>query len=85
MPSSHPTLGPNLRRFREEKGLNLRQLGAVTGFPFSLISRWERRMADPDYGQTLKLALALGIPPDWLWNVSQMPAPPAETVQKKCT
>jgi transcriptional regulator with XRE-family HTH domain len=84
MPSSHPSIGRKIRYHRKQRGWALRELEARTGFPFSLISRWERHLADPDFGQTAKLAEAFGIPPEWLWDLS--PAPKTTpSVQKKST
>ena len=66
--STHPTIGQNIRYFRELRELTLRQLAEKTDFSFGLIARWERREADPDYGQTVALARALVVPVRWLWD-----------------
>lgn len=71
--SSHPTIGRKIRRFRQERGLSLSDLSARIGVSKGLISRWENQGADPDYGQTEKLASAFGIPVAWLWSPDPLP------------
>lgn len=72
--SSHPTIGRKIRRFRQERGMSLKDLGEKVGVSKGLLSRWENQGADPDFGQTQKLADAFGIPVIWLWAPDAPPA-----------
>lgn len=71
--SSHPTIGRKIRRFRQERGMSLSSLGEKIGVSKGLLSRWENQGADPDFGQTQKLADAFGIPVTWLWAPDALP------------
>lgn len=73
MPSSHPTIGEKIRHFREQRGWTLSELGERSGINFRLISTWERREADPDFAQTSRLAKALRVSVERLWNAKPAP------------
>jgi len=83
MTSTHPSIGPKIRYHRKQRGWSLRELEDRAGFPFSLISRWERRLADPDFGQSSKIAEAFGIPVEWLWDLSPAPKDPPQRARKE--
>lgn len=53
------TLGDNLRRLRESRGVSLRQLGLMTGVYYQYISRIEKGDANPTVDVLDKLATAL--------------------------
>jgi len=79
--STHPTIGLKIKWHRKRLRWSQRKLDERSGITYTLISRWERQMADPDYGQASKLADAMGIPLGPLWDAS----PPPAAVQEKCT
>lgn len=76
MRSSHPSIGAKIRWHRSRLGWSLRELGARSGTPYSLIGRWENRGADPSFAQASRLAEALGIPVESLWDTTPAPASP---------
>jgi transcriptional regulator with XRE-family HTH domain len=77
--STHPTIGPKIEWHRRHRlGWTLRELSRRSGVTYTLIGRWERQDADPDFGQASKLAHALGISVETLWDTS----PPPRDVQK---
>lgn len=76
MARGHPTLGKKIRYYRKLLGFSLDDLSRATGFSQSLLSRWERGLADPDFESVLRLAPALGVNPDTLWNLNHPPSDP---------
>lgn len=72
----HPTIGPKIRWYRQARGCSVRELGRRSGVPFSLISRYERAAANPTYANALRLAKALGVGIDTLWDHTPAPAFP---------
>ncbi len=62
------TLGENIKRIRQEKGLTQKQLGNLCNPPMadSAIRRYEAGKANPKTETVLKIAKALGVPVSYL-------------------
>lgn len=75
MPAHHPTLGAKLRYWRDHRGLTLRELHELSGVAWNTICAYELGKINASFQQVQKLAKALGISPDTLWDLS----PPPET------
>ena len=58
---SEVTLGPSVRRLREEQQLSLRALAERTGFSASFLSQVENGQASPSIASMEKIATALGV------------------------
>ena len=57
-----------LRWIREDRGLTLQQVEGLTGISFNTISRYERGVISPNIDTALKIAKALGVTVDELFN-----------------
>ena len=79
----HPTFGENLKWWREERGLSQRALGRATGIAWSTIRAYERFLSNPSYGYCCKLAKALGIPTEYLWDHRAPPIRPPEDPKRR--
>ena len=54
-------IGRNIRRFRVERGMTLKMLGAATGLSTSMLSLVERGLSSPSIGSLITICSALGI------------------------
>ena len=68
MAQVHPFLGPKLRYHREQRQLSLRDLSELSGVSYTLIGKVERLETNLSYQNTIKVAKALGIPINVLWD-----------------
>jgi len=69
-------MGPNLAYWRTAKGLGVNELARLSTVSASLISGVELGKHNCTYGQACKLAIALGITVDYLWDHRPPPATP---------
>lgn len=76
MASVHPTMGKKLQWFREQRDLSVRGLAEKANVSPSLVSKVERGKATLGYERCQRLAQALGIPPEWLWDHGPIPQLP---------
>ena len=53
-------IGRNIRRFRVERGMTLKMLGAATGLSTSMLSLVERGRSSPSIGSLITICSALG-------------------------
>ena len=60
------TIGPNIKRLRQNKGVTQEQLGDVLGISSQAVSKWENESALPDILILPKLAEYFGISIDEL-------------------
>lgn len=77
MPIIHPYTGPKIRFYRELRGLTLRQLGKLSGVHYRTIDGYELRHTTPNYEKVGRIAAALGVTLELLWDHSLPPASPA--------
>lgn len=56
------TLGQNIRSLRHERGLTLRELGALCGIDADVLAQYERGEVNPRAAAVEKIAAALGAP-----------------------
>ncbi len=68
MPERHPYTGKNIRYYREQKGWSLRELNERSGVTYTLIGKYERGESEIPYAQARKLADALAIPVQLIWD-----------------
>ena len=68
MATRHPYTGPNLRYYRNQRRLSLRELEALTGIAYTAIGKYERGESEMPYQNACKLAKALGIPVQLIWD-----------------
>ena len=73
MEKIHPTIGPKIKYYRKLRGWSLRTLAEHTDMGWGLIGRYERRKTAPQYPNVLKLAKALGVSIEQLWDHSPPP------------
>jgi DNA-binding response OmpR family regulator len=57
----HKTIGTNIRKFRKERGLTLKQLSRRTGLSVSLLSQIERAESSASVSSLYKLSAALDV------------------------
>lgn len=50
----------NIRKYRKQKGLTMKELGNMVGVSESAIGYWETGKRKPDYGKLLEICDALG-------------------------
>ncbi len=81
----HPTLGGNLYWWRLTRRLSHRELGARAGLAYRSVGAWETGERDPSYDEACRLAEALEIPVQYLWDhvpAPLSPPPPLELGRK---
>ncbi len=64
MDGDDTAFGPYLRRIREERGLDRKELAARAGVKYDTLAKWEQHESQPrpqNYATTVKLADALGL------------------------
>ena len=81
MAQVHPFLGPKLRYHREQQKLSLRALGELSGVSYTLIGKVERLETNLSYQNTIKVAKALGIPINVLWDHYPPPSEPGHQTE----
>ena len=69
----HPYTGPKIRYYRKALGWTLRDLERHSGVPFGLIGNYERRKTAVPYDQAARLAKALDVALDTLWDLTPPP------------
>jgi transcriptional regulator with XRE-family HTH domain len=67
-PRRHPYTGANLRHYREQNHLSLRDLGERSGIAYTQIGKVERGESELTYETACKLADALAIPVQLIWD-----------------
>ena len=72
-------MGANLRYWREARGLGVNALGSLAGVAPSMISALELGGTNATYGTMMKLARALGVGVEYLWDHHPPPAPPVRS------
>ena len=55
-------VGPNIKHYREERGLTADQLGEITGFGWARIQHLESGALAPYWLDVLAIARVLGVP-----------------------
>lgn len=73
MAEIHPQTGPKIRYYRALRGWSLREVEDRSGVSFSLIASYERREVAPQYEKVARLARALGVSPNHLWDMEPPP------------
>ena len=71
----------NIKRFRQEKGLLQRELGAIIGVHKSVIGQWECGTRNPSPAQQKDLAIALDVSPITRMFPDFVPNSPTALVQ----
>lgn len=67
-----------LRQLRKEKGLSMKELGAIIGLAESTISQYETGKREPDFETLLKLGEFFGVSVDYLLRGDYYEKQPAE-------
>jgi len=73
-PHANPNQGANLRYWRKDRGLSLRQLSAKCAISFGLIGQYERADVQLPYDSARKLAEVLEIQLSAIWDDRPPPA-----------
>ncbi len=73
-PRRRPEVGPQVRHWRQERGLTLAQVAASTGLNVGYLSQVENGKASPSLETLGALGKALGVPVTW-FLVDAVPAP----------
>ena len=69
----HPTFGGKLHWWRRDRKKSLRGLALEAGCSWGLISHLEKQRTNPSYPTACKLAKALGVPVEYLWDHTPPP------------
>lgn len=59
-------VGSKIKWWRSERGLNQRQMAALTGFSLRTLQGWERGETSPSLDGVVALAKAMDVTTDWL-------------------
>ena len=79
-PADAPSLGRNLRRIRQERGLNLSYMAQHIGLPQSTLSKIENGQMSLNYDKLVLVAAALKIDPHELFATdAELARPPVST------
>src|SRR5438128_9248583 len=79
-PAAGETIGERLKRLRRERGLSQRELSAP-GVSYAYISRIEAGTRQPSVKALRRLAVKLGVSPDYLETGSDIPASEARELR----
>ncbi len=71
----HPTFGGKLKHWRQDRGLSLRDLEDLSGVSYGMIGQLERGVTNPSYETASRLAKALRIPVQYLWDLAPLSIP----------
>ena len=74
MEKIHPHTGPKIRFYRLLRGWVLRDLEGHSGVDWGLIARYERRETAPQYEKCGRIARALGVTLEHLWDHTPPPS-----------
>lgn len=66
-------IGSRIRKYREERGLNQKQLAQIIGVSNSRISNWEQGLNRPDADILVSICRALKVSPSQLLDVNLAP------------
>ena len=66
-------IGSRIRKYREERGLNQKQLAKIIGVSNSRISNWEQGLNRPDADILASICRALKVSPSQLLDVNLAP------------
>ena len=75
------TIGKNIKRLRQNKGLTQEQLGEILGLTGQAVSKWENDQTCPDIASLPKLAKILGVTVDELLSGKEENAPVARVLE----
>ena len=64
----HPHLAKNLKWSRKTRRLGVRDLGAAASVAYSKITAWEKDKLEPSYDDLCRIAEALQVPVQYLWD-----------------
>ena len=59
-------VGSRIKLWRTNRGINQKQMAALTGFSLRALQGWERGETSPSLDAIVALALAMDVTADWL-------------------
>lgn len=64
-------VGSKIKLWRTNRGINQKQMAALTGFILRALQGWERGETSPSLDAVVALALAMNVTADWLLGLDE--------------
>lgn len=64
-------VGSKIKLWRASRGINQKQMAALTGFSLRALQGWERGEVSPSLDAVVALALAMDVTADWLLGLDE--------------
>lgn len=64
-------VGSKIKLWRTNRGINQKQMAALTGFSLRALQGWERGEVSPSLDAVVALALAMDVTADWLLGLDE--------------
>lgn len=64
-------IGNKIKLWRTKRGINQKQMAALTGFSLRALQGWERGEVSPSLNAVVALAMAMDVTTDWLLGMNE--------------
>lgn len=64
-------VGSKIKLWRASRGINQKQMAALTGFSLRALQGWERGETSPSLDAIVALAMAMDVTADWLLDLDE--------------